>query len=101
MASIVEEETNKTEDKGLIASVYINRIQKKMKLEADPTVKYAMRNFGLKRILHGHLQYQSPYNTYQYTGKVPWILSFFFQFQFLNIKFQCKGIVSDFSEGTG
>lgn len=71
MASIVEEETNKKEDKGLIASVYVNRIRKGMKLEADPTVKYAMRNFGLKRILHGHLQYQSPYNTYQNTGLPP------------------------------
>lgn len=68
MASIVEEETNKLDDKGLIASVYINRIQRGMKLEADPTVKYAMRNFGLKRILFGHLQYPSAYNTYQNLG---------------------------------
>lgn len=71
MASIVEEETNKPEDKGLIASVYMNRIHKGMKLEADPTVKYAMRDFGLKRILHGHLQYPSLYNTYQHTGLPP------------------------------
>ena len=71
MASIVEEETNKPEDKGLIASVYMNRINKGMKLEADPTVKYAMRDFGLKRILHGHLQYPSIYNTYQHTGLPP------------------------------
>ncbi|MFT3980922.1 MAG: endolytic transglycosylase MltG [Ferruginibacter sp.] len=71
MASIVEEETNKQEDKGLIASVYINRIAKGMKLEADPTVKYAMRDFGLKRILHGHLKFPSPYNTYQNTGLPP------------------------------
>ncbi len=71
MASIVEEETNKLKDKGLIASVYINRIKKGMKLEADPTVKYAMRDFGLKRILHGHLKYPSPYNTYQNTGLPP------------------------------
>ncbi len=71
MASIVEEETNKLKDKGLIASVYINRIEKGMKLEADPTVKYAMRDFGLKRILHGHLKFPSPYNTYQNTGLPP------------------------------
>ena len=71
MASIVEEETNKLKDKGLIASVYMNRISKGMKLEADPTVKYAMRDFGLKRILYGHLQYPSPYNTYQNTGLPP------------------------------
>ncbi len=71
MASIVEEETNKTGDKGLIASVYINRIRKGMKLEADPTVKYAMRDFGLKRILYGHLNYPSPYNTYRNAGLPP------------------------------
>lgn len=71
MASIVEEETNKAEDKGLIASVYMNRIDKGMRLEADPTVKYAMRNFGLKRILHGHLAYPSPYNTYLNKGLPP------------------------------
>ena len=71
MASIVEEETNKATDKGLVASVYINRINKGMKLEADPTVKYAMRDFGLKRILYGHLQYPSVYNTYQQKGLPP------------------------------
>jgi UPF0755 protein len=71
MASIVEEETNKEEDKGKIASVYINRIETGMKLEADPTVKFAMKDFGLKRILHAHLTYPSPYNTYQQTGLPP------------------------------
>ncbi len=71
MASIVEEETNKQEDKGLIASVYINRIKKGMKLEADPTVKYAMRDFGIKRVLRGHLLFSSLYNTYQHTGLPP------------------------------
>ncbi|MGG9963383.1 endolytic transglycosylase MltG [Ferruginibacter sp. SUN106] len=71
MASIVEEETNKEEDKGKIASVYINRINNGTKLEADPTVKFAMRDFGLKRILHVHLAYPSPYNTYQQTGLPP------------------------------
>ena len=71
MASIVEEETNKPEDKLLIASVYRNRISQGQKLEADPTVKYAMRAFGLKRVLRGHLQYQSPYNTYRNKGLPP------------------------------
>ncbi len=71
MASIVEEESNKLKDKPLIASVYINRINKGMKLEADPTVKYAMRDFGLKRILYAHLSYPSSYNTYQNTGLPP------------------------------
>ena len=71
MSSIVEEETNKPEDKLLIASVYRNRIAQGQKLEADPTVKYAMRAFGLKRILYGHLKYDSPYNTYMHTGLPP------------------------------
>lgn len=71
MASIVEEETNKKKDKSLIASVYINRLKKGMKLEADPTVKYAMRDFGLKRIMYNHLLYPSPFNTYRNTGLPP------------------------------
>lgn len=71
MASIVEEETNKEEDKGKIASVYMNRMAMGMKLQADPTVKFAMKNFALTRILHGHLTYDSPFNTYQNTGLPP------------------------------
>ncbi len=71
MASIVEEETNKTEDKGKIASVYINRMATGMRLQADPTVKFAMKDFGLKRILLKHLMYDSPFNTYQNAGLPP------------------------------
>ncbi len=71
LASIVEEETNKQEDKGKIASVYINRLKKGMRLAADPTVKFALKDFGLKRIYHKHLQFPSPYNTYLNTGLPP------------------------------
>ncbi|MEP7236728.1 MAG: endolytic transglycosylase MltG [Ferruginibacter sp.] len=71
MASIVEEETNKEADKGLIASTYINRMNSGMKLQADPTVKFAMKNFGLKRILFKHLSYESPFNTYINAGLPP------------------------------
>ena len=71
MASIVEEETNKEQDKGLIASVYMNRINAGIKLQADPTVKFAMKNFALKRILLKHLAYDSPFNTYQNAGLPP------------------------------
>ena len=71
MASIVEEETNKEADKGKIASVYMNRINTGIKLQADPTVKFAMKNFGLKRIRFVHLSYDSPFNTYQNTGLPP------------------------------
>lgn len=71
LASIVEEETNKLEDKGNIASVYLNRIEKGMKLQADPTVKFALQNFALKRVMEKHLSASSPYNTYQNTGLPP------------------------------
>jgi UPF0755 protein len=73
MASIVEEETTKEADKGKIASVYINRIASGQRLEADPTIKFALRNFGLKRIRDSHklAAKDSPYNTYFSTGLPP------------------------------
>jgi UPF0755 protein len=71
LASIVEEETNRSEDKGKIASVYINRVRKGMKLAADPTIKFAMKEFGLKRIYFKYLDYPSPYNTYIHKGLPP------------------------------
>jgi UPF0755 protein len=71
LASLVEEETNKQEDKGKIASVYRNRLKKGMRLAADPTVKFAMKDFSLKRIYHKHLEFNSPYNTYLNAGLPP------------------------------
>jgi UPF0755 protein len=71
LASIVEEETNKKDDKYKIASTYLNRVRTGMKLQADPTVKYAMKNFALKRVLGVHLKTDSPYNTYMYAGIPP------------------------------
>lgn len=71
LASIIEEETNNTQEKGLIASVYINRLAKNMHLGADPTVKFALRDFGLKRIYEKHLAIESPYNTYRKKGLPP------------------------------
>jgi UPF0755 protein len=71
LASIVEEESTKKEDKGKIASVYLNRIAKGMRLSADPTVKFALRDFGLKRIYEKHLAVESPYNTYRVSGLPP------------------------------
>jgi len=71
VASIVEEETNRSEDKGKIASVYINRLRKGMKLAADPTIKFAMKDFELKRIYFKYLNYPSPYNTYIHKGLPP------------------------------
>ncbi|MCX6231826.1 MAG: endolytic transglycosylase MltG [Bacteroidetes bacterium] len=71
IASIVEEETNKNDEKPTVASVYVNRLKKNMLLQADPTVKYAVGDFTLKRILNKHLQTDSPYNTYKYSGLPP------------------------------
>ena len=63
LASIVEEETNNNAEKPLIASVYLNRLERGMPLQADPTVKYAVGDFTLKRILNKHLAVESPFNT--------------------------------------
>jgi len=73
LASIIEEETNKNDEKPVIASVYLNRLKKGMTLAADPTVKYALRDFGLKRIRFKHIDAaaSSPYNTYKHKGLPP------------------------------
>lgn len=71
LASIVEEETNADAEKGNIASTYLNRIKKGMPLQADPTVKFALRDFGLKRIYEKHTAVESPYNTYRNKGLPP------------------------------
>jgi len=71
IASIVEEETNQKAEKPTVASVYVNRVRKGMLLQADPTVKYAVGDFTIKRILNKHLTIDSPYNTYKYAGIPP------------------------------
>ncbi|MDX2048646.1 MAG: endolytic transglycosylase MltG [Chitinophagaceae bacterium] len=73
LASVIEEETNKNDEKPLIASVYLNRLNKGMPLGADPTIKYALRDFGIKRILFKHIDESagSPYNTYRNKGIPP------------------------------
>ena len=70
LASIVEGETNKTEEMPQIASVYLNRLKRGMKLEADPTIQYLQPN-GWKRLLYKDLKIKSPYNTYLYAGLPP------------------------------
>lgn len=71
LASIIEEETTYHDEKKLMASVYLNRLARGMPLGADPTVKFALRDFGLKRILTKHLTVESPYNTYRNKGLPP------------------------------
>lgn len=68
LASIVEQESANTQERSLIAGMYINRLKQGMKLQADPTVKFALQNFSLRRILLSHLSVDSPYNTYKYIG---------------------------------
>jgi UPF0755 protein len=71
LASIVEQETQKNDEKARIAGVYINRINIGMPLQADPTVVFAVGDFTIKRVLNSHLRIDSPYNTYLYAGLPP------------------------------
>ena len=71
LASIVEEEATYADEYPIVAGLYLNRLKKGMRLEADPTVKFAIGDFGLRRILFRHLEIESPYNTYKVDGLPP------------------------------
>ncbi len=71
LASIVYEETKRQSEMPVVAGVYINRLRRGMPLQADPTVKFALGDFSLRRILHKHLEVDSPYNTYRVAGLPP------------------------------
>ncbi len=71
LASIVEEEATYSDEYPIVAGLYQNRLKKGMRLEADPTVKFAVGDFALRRILFRHLEIESPYNTYKNEGLPP------------------------------
>ena len=71
IASIAEEETNNVKERGVVGRLYMNRVQKNMPLQADPTVKFALQDFSLRRIKNEHLKVNSPYNTYKNPGLPP------------------------------
>ncbi len=71
IASIVEEETSKADERGKVARLYLNRYQQGMRLQADPTVKFAIGDFSIKRITVPMTQVNSPYNTYRVNGLPP------------------------------
>jgi len=71
LASIVEEETNNKTDRPKVAGLYINRLKMDMPLQADPTLKFAVGDFGLKRLTLKQILFISPYNTYRNHGLPP------------------------------
>lgn len=71
VASIIDEETANNAEKPMIAGMYCNRLKQGMPLQADPTVKFALKDFALRRIYHNMLTMDSPYNTYKNVGLPP------------------------------
>ena len=71
LASIVEEENHRRDEQARIAGLYINRLRIGMRLQADPTLKFAWNDFAIKRVLDYHKEINSPYNTYKVTGLPP------------------------------
>ena len=71
LASIIEKETLRTDEKKRMAGVYLNRLDEGILLQADPTSVFATRDFNTKRVTNYHTTFDSPYNTYMYPGLPP------------------------------
>ena len=71
LASIVNKETNMTDEMPRVAGVYINRLKSNWLLQADPTLIFAWNDYSIKRVLNFHKEIESPYNTYKYIGLPP------------------------------
>ncbi len=71
LASIVEKESNKNDEKPMIAGVYLNRLKAGWLLQADPTLLYAINDKNIRRVLNVHKEIDSPYNTYKTAGLPP------------------------------
>ncbi|HOW41699.1 MAG TPA: endolytic transglycosylase MltG [Bacteroidales bacterium] len=71
LASIIDDEVNRKVEKPRIAGVYLNRLKRGIPLQACPTIKFALNDFTITRVLRIHLEAESPYNTYKYRGFPP------------------------------
>ena len=71
LASIVNKETNMSDEMPRVAGVYLNRLKNNWLLQADPTLVFAWNDFSIKRVLDRHKEIESPYNTYKYPGLPP------------------------------